>query len=145
MYFKIIKSNKTPERVFLDEHPLVRFIDYPMSSVFITDGVGIREMMVEVKASRIDLIDRLKREQNIKNKMFVVYSLCENTVFSNITYNPHTFDPVRYIRFAEIELTDSEWKYLYNDKLKEREEAYQEFLFNKNKSSKNYKYLLIGR
>jgi hypothetical protein len=145
MYFKIIKTNKTPERVFLDEHPLVRFIDYPMSSVFITDGVGVREMMVDVKASRIDLIDRLKREQNIKNKMFVVYSLCENTVFSNITYNPHTFDPVRYIRFAEIELTDSEWKYLYKDKLKEREEAYQEFLFNKNKSSKNYKYLLIGR
>jgi hypothetical protein len=145
MYFKIIKTNKTPERVFLDEHPLVRFIDYPMSSVFITDGVGVREMMVDVKASRIDLIDRLKREQNIKNKMFVIYAQCEDTVFSNITYNPHTFDPVRYIRFAEIELTTSEWEYLYSEKLKERDEAYQESLFNENKSRKNYKFLLIGR
>lgn len=113
--------------------------------MFITDGVGIREMMVEVKASRIDLIDRLKREQNIKNKMFVVYSLCENTVFSNITYDPTSFDAVKHIRFAEIELTASEWKYLYNDKLKERDEAYQEFLFNENKSRKNYKFLLLGR
>jgi hypothetical protein len=145
MYFKIIKTNKTPERVFLDEHPLVRFIDYPMSSVFITDGVGVRERMVDVKASRIDLIDRLKREQNIKNKMFVIYAQCEDTVFSNITYNPHTFDPVRYIRFAEIELTTSEWEYLYSEKLKERDEAYQESLFNENKSRKNYKFLLIGR
>jgi hypothetical protein len=145
MYFKIIKTNKTSERVFLDEHPLVRFIDYPMSSVFITDGVGVRERMVDVKASRIDLIDRLKREQNIKNKMFVIYAQCEDTVFSNITYNPHTFDPVRYIRFAEIELTTSEWEYLYSEKLKERDEAYQESLFNENKSRKNYKFLLIGR
>jgi hypothetical protein len=145
MYFKIIKSNKTPERVFLDEHPLVRFIDYPMSSVYITDGIGIREMTVDVKASRIDLIDRLKREQNIKNKMFVIYSLCENTVFSNITYDPTNFDAVKHIRFAEIEVSPAEWKYMMKDKLKEREEAYQEFLFNKNKSSKNYKYLLIGR
>jgi hypothetical protein len=145
MYFKIIKTNKTPERVFLDEHPLVRFIDYPMSSVFITDGVGVREMMVDVKASRIDLIDRLKREQNIKNKMFVIYEQCEDTVFSNITYNPHTFDPVRYIRFAEIQVSPAEWKYMMKDKLKEREETYQEFLFNENKSRKNYKFLLIGR
>jgi hypothetical protein len=145
MYFKIIKSNKTPERVFLDEHPLVLFINTPMSSVFITDGVSLRERMVDVKASRIDLIDRLKREQGIKNKMFVIYAPCEDTVFSNITYNPHTFDPVRYIRFTEIELTASEWKYLYNDKLKERDEAYHEYLFNENKSRKNYKFLLLGR
>lgn len=145
MYFKIIKSNKTPERVFLDEHPLVLFINTPMSSVFITDGVSVRERIVDVKASRIDLIDRLKREQDIKNKMFVVYSLCENTVFSNITYDPTSFDAVKHIRFAEIELTSSEWNYLYKDKLKEREEAYQEYLFNENKSRKNYKFLLLGR
>ena len=145
MYFKIIKSNKTPERVFLDEHPLVVFINTPMSSVFITDGVSLREKMVGVNESTIDLIDRLKREQNIKNKMFVVYAPHEDTVFSNITYNPHTFNPVTYIRFAEIELTTSEWNYLYKDKLKEREEAYQEYLFNENKSRKNYKFLLIGR
>ena len=145
MYFKIIKSNKTPERVFLDEHPLVVFINTPMSSVFITDGVSLREKMVGVNESTIDLIDRLKREQNIKNKMFVVYAPYEDKVFSNITYNPHTFNPVRYIRFAEIELTTSEWNYLYKDKLKEREEAYQEYLFNENKSRKNYKFLLIGR
>ena len=124
MYFKIIKSNKTPERVFLDEHPLVRFIDYPMSSVYITDGISIREMMVDVKASRIDLIDRLKREQDIKNKMFVIYSLCENTVFSNITYDPTSFDAVKHIRFAEINVSPAEWKYMMKDKLKEREEAY---------------------
>jgi hypothetical protein len=145
MYFKIIKSNKTPERVFLDEHPLVLFINTPMSSVFITDGVSVRERIVDVKASRIDLIDRLKREQDIKNKMFVVYSLCENTVFSNITYDPTSFDSVKHIRFSEIELTSSEWNYLYKDKLKEREEAYQEYLFNENKSRKNYKFLLLGR
>ena len=145
MYFKIIKSNKTPERVFLDEHPLVLFINTPMSSVFITDGVSLRERIVDVKASRIDLIDRLKREQDIKNKMFVIYSLCENTVFSNITYDPTSFDAVKHIRFAEIELNDSEWNFLYKDKLKEREEAFQEFIFNENKSRKNYKFLLVGR
>jgi hypothetical protein len=60
-------------------------------------------------------------------------------------YSPDSFEAVRTIRFAEIELTDSEWKYLYKDKLKEREEAYQEYLFNENKSRKNYKFLLIGR
>lgn len=144
MYFKIIKSNKTPERVFLDEHPLVLFINTPMSSVFITDGINLRERIVDVKASRIDLIDRLRREQDIKNKMFVVYASSEDTVFSTM-YSPDSFEAVRTIRFAEIELTDSEWKYLYKDKLKEREEAYQEYLFNENKSRKNYKFLLIGR
>lgn len=144
MYFKIIKSNKTPERVFLDEHPLVLFINTPMSSVFITDGISLREKMVGVSESRIDLIDRLKREQGIKNKMFVIYAPCEDTVFSTM-YSPHSFEPVKSIRFAEIELTDSEWKYLYNDKLKERDEAYQEYLFNENKSRKNYKFLLLGR
>lgn len=142
----VLRGNmKTEERIFLDEHPLVLFINTPMSSVFITDGINLRERIVDVKASRIDLIDRLKREQDIKNKMFVVYSLCEDTVFSNITYDPTSFNAVKYIRFAEIELTDSEWKYLYNDKLKEREEAYKEFIFNENKRNKNYNYLLIGR
>jgi hypothetical protein len=145
MYFKIIKSNKTPERVFLDEHPLVRFIDYPMSNVSITDGVSIREIMVDVKASRVDLIDRLKQERDIKNKMFVVYSLSENTVFSNITYDPSSFDAVKHIRFAEIEVSREEWNYMMKDELKKREEAYQELLYNQNKSNKKYKYLLIGR
>ena len=145
MYFKIIKSNKNPERVFLDEHPLVRFIDCPMSNVSITDGVSIREITVDVKASRVDLIDRLKRERDIKNKMFVVYSLSENTVFSNITYDPSSFDVVKHIRFAEIEVSPAEWKYMMKDKLKEREEAYEELLYNQTKSNKKYKYFLIGR
>jgi hypothetical protein len=138
-------KNKSKERVYLDKHPLVRFINTPMSEIFITDGISIRTKLVDVKSSTADLIDRLKCESNIKNKMFVVYAPCENTVFSNITYDPCSFEPVRYIRYAEIELTASEWKYLYKDKLKKREELYQDYLFNENKRNKNYNYLLIGR
>lgn len=138
-------KNKSKERVYLDEHPLVRFINTPMSEILITDGISIRTKLVDVKSRTADLIDRLKRESNIKNKMFVVYAPCENTVFSNITYDPRSFEPVRYIRHTEIELTASEWKHLYKDELKKREELYQDYLFNENKRNKNYNYLLIGR
>lgn len=136
---------KTEERIFLDEHPLVLFVNTPICNVLITDGVTVRERVVEVRKCKSDLIDRLKSEQGIKNKMFVVYASCENTVFSNITYDPFSFEPVRYIRYTEIDLSTSEWKYLYSDKLKERDDAYQEFLLNENKRNKNYNYLLIGR
>lgn len=136
---------KTEERIFLDEHPLVRLINTPMAAIFITDGVSIREKFVEVRKCKSDLIDRLKSERDIKNKMFVVYASCENTVFSNITYDPFSFESVRHIRYTEIELTDSEWKHLYKDELKKREELYQDYLFNENKRNKNYNYLLIGR
>lgn len=136
---------KTEERTFLDEHPLVRIVNTPMAEIYITDGVSIREKFVEVRTCRSDLIDRLKSERGIKNKMFVVYASCENTVFSNITYDPFSFESVRHIRYTEIELTDSEWKHLYKDELKKREELYQDYLFNENKRNKNYNYLLIGR
>jgi hypothetical protein len=147
MYFKIIKSanNKTSEREFLDGHPLVRFIDTPMTSLYISDGVNVREIIVDVKKTSMDIVDRLKHETNIKNKMFVVYAPCENTVFYNITYDPFSFDAVKYIRCAEISVSREEWNYMMKDELKKREEAYEELLYNQNKSNKKYKYLLIGR
>lgn len=144
MYFKIIKSNKTTERVFLEEHPLVHFINSPMDRVFITDGLNLRDRIVDTKCVKMDIVDRLYRENNIKNKMFVIYAPDENDIYT-IAYEPYSFEAIKYIRFAEIAVSPAEWKYMMKDKLKEREEAYQEFLFDENKSSKNYKFLLIGR
>lgn len=139
MYFKIIKSNKTPDRVFLDNHPLVKFIDYPMDRISITDGVNVRVEIVSVKTSNIDIIDRLKREVKIKNRMFIIFPPNDNDVYQTITYNPYNFAPSRPIRHAEIELTPEEWNFMMKDELKKREEKYLKSL----EPPRNYSYLLI--
>lgn len=139
-------ENKCTDWVFLKEHPLVRFTDYPLSEVVITDGINVRSRIVDVRSCQIDLVGRLKKEQNIRNRMFVVYPFNKDTEqIYGITYNPMNFSEVKTIRFAEIEITKEEWNFMMKQKLREREENYKKSLEKERIANTNYKYLLIRR
>lgn len=139
-------ENKCTDWVFLKEHPLVRFTDYPLSEVIITDGINVRSRIVDVRSCQIDLVGRLKKEHNIRNRMFVVYPFNKDKEqVYGITYNPMNFSEVKTIRFAEIEITKEEWNFMMKQKLREREENYKKSLEKERRANTNYKYLLIRR
>jgi hypothetical protein len=138
------KINKCADWVFLKEHPLVRFTEYPLSNIPICNGTSIRLKTVDVKASRIDLVDRLKKEMNIRNRIFVVYPFNAETLYS-IMYNPMDFSEVKTIRFAEIEVTPEEWNFMMKDQIKKRQEKYKKLLEKERRANTNYKYILIRR
>lgn len=139
-------KNKCTDWVFLKEHPLVRFIDYPLSEVYITDGINVRSKIVDVKSYQIDLVGRLEKEEKIRNRMFVVYPFNKDReqIYS-IIYNPMSFSEVKTIRFAEIETTEEEWNFMMKQKLREREENYKKSLEKERRANTKYKYLLIRR
>ena len=135
MYTK--KTNKCKDWEFLKEHPLVRFTDYPLSVIYITDGINVRSRTV-------DVVDRLKKESNIRNRIFVVYPFNNEQIYT-ITYNPMDFSEVKTIRFAEIEVTTEEWNFMMKDKFREREKNHKKSLEKERIANTNYKYLLIRR
>lgn len=146
MYFKFIKSqDKTKERVFLEEHPLVLFINSPITQVPITNGESIRLLTVDTKMCKIDIVERLKRETNIRNRMFVIYQPNHSDVYWGGAYNPITFEQSTYLRMAEIEIHPSEWDFMMRDELKKREERYLGVLHQQEKETNGYKFLLLRR
>lgn len=141
-------KQKTPEREFLENHPLVRFIDFPLENILITDGISVRSFYVDTKTYKSNIIERLKSETNIRNKMFVFYAPNNYDIYwSHPTYDPFSFEFVSDIgvRMAEINVSDSEWQHMMKDEIKKRDEKYEEFLYNENKNNKKYKYLVIKR
>ena len=79
MYFKIVK-HKTEERVFLEAHPLVRFINHPIDQIAITDGLHMRVQVVDTKQSKIDIVDRLKKDTKVYKRLFIIYPPNESDV-----------------------------------------------------------------
>lgn len=139
-------ENNCTDWVFLKEHPLVRFVDYPLSMVHITDGINLRSRTVGVRSCQIDLVSRLKKEEKIRNRMFVVYPFNKDTEqIYGITYNHMDFSEVKTIKFAEIEITKEEWDFMMKQKIREREENYKKSLEKERRANTNYKYLLIRR
>lgn len=146
MYFKIIKSQgKTEERVFLEENPLVVFIDSPMATIAITNGESIRLQVVNTKMCKIDIVERLKKETNVRNRMFVIYQPNNSDVYWGGVFNPHTFEQSTYLRMAEIEIHPSEWNFMMRDEIRKREERYLEVLYKQEKENNGYKFLLLRR
>ncbi len=133
--------NKTEERVFLDEHPLVRFCTYPIEQFSITDGRTMRLKTVETKLTKIDLVDRLRHDVKTHRRMFIICPPNDNEVYWEETYDPYNFHRICTIRMAEIEISESEWEFLIQarHRTKPCENEPDE------KKNNNYKFLLIGR
>ena len=146
MYFKIIKSqDKTEERVFLEEHPLVVFIDSPITQIAITNGESIRLQTVDTRMCKIDIVERIKTEANIRNKMFVIYQPNDSDVYWGGAFNPFSFEQSTYLRMAEIEIHPSEWNFMMRDEIRKREERYLDVLYKQEKEANGYKFLLLRR
>lgn len=147
MYFKQIKY-KTEERVYLEAHPLVRFLSYPLEEIAITDGFNMRTHLVETKTHKSNIIERLKSETNIRNKMFVFYAPNDNDIYWSFpTYDPFNFERVSDpgVRMAEIDVTDSEWKFMMQHKIAKREAEYKKTIETSEKENNKYRFLLIRR
>ena len=131
--------------MFLEEHPLVFFIDNPISQIPITNGKTIRLQTVDTKTCNIDIVDRLKNERNIINRMFIIYQPNEYDVYWDGGINPYNFRRTTFLRMGEIEIDPSEWKFMMRDEIRKREERYLEFSYKQEKEANGYKFLLLRR
>ena len=138
MYFKQIKY-KTEERVYLEAHPLVRFLSYPLEEIAITDGFNMRTRTVDTKQTSIDIVDRLKRDMKTYRRMFLIYPPNESDVYWGETYDPFNFERSRMLRIAEIDLTESEWNFMMKDEIAKREAEYKKTIETSEKYYLNWK------
>lgn len=123
-------KRKTSERVFLENHPLVSFIGTPVGQVLILN----RYQLVSTSICNVKLIDRLKSEEEIVNRIFVIYPPNDSEVYWGGAYNPHTFEQSKYLRMAEIIIMPNEWDSIMKSEIKRDE-----------KSNNKYKFLLLRR
>jgi hypothetical protein len=131
-----------PEDIeYLENHPLVFFIDAPIVMIPISNSKTIRTITVDTQRTTIDIVARLQNESNIKNRIFVIYRQNEDSYFWDMGINPYDFRRDVFIRMAEIQIEKDEWNFLMKNEIKEREKKYLEIL-NENKYN-NYKYLLL--
>jgi hypothetical protein len=121
---------KTSERVFLENHPLVSFIGTPVGQILILD----RYQLVSTSICNVKLIDRLMFEEDIVNRIFVIYPPNDSDVYWGGAYNPRTFEQSKYLRMAEVIITPHEWEYFMKPEIKREE-----------KSNNKYKFLLLRR
>jgi hypothetical protein len=130
-----------PEDIeYLENHPLVLFIDVPIAMIPISNGKTIRTITVDTKRTTIDIVARLKKESNIKNRIFVIYKRNNGSYFWDNGINPYNFSRDVYLRMGEKEIEKDEWNFLMREELKKREKNYLKSL--KQSETKNYKYLL---
>jgi hypothetical protein len=122
--------NHCEDLLYLKNHPLVVIFEAPLQNLIITDGKNIRQRIISVNGSKINLIDRLKKNLEVKNRIFCVLPFSQDSLY-NIIYNLIDFSRCKIIRYAEVEVTTEEWEYYMGKAL--------------NVKNKNYKYLLINR